>query len=252
VKVTLLGSGTSIPHPDRASPGLVLEIGDRLAVVDASSGSLHRMARHGLPLERVRWLLVTHFHPDHTGELGPILFALNNPEYFAPRKLTLVGPPGTKALYRKLRTLWGDWVRHDPERLEIRELPEGETDLDGWATRAIPVEHADPSVGYRFREEGSGEVVAYSGDTDYCPGVVEVAREAAVVFLECSHPDAAKVDGHLSPRLVGRVAREAGARRLVLVHMYPACDGHHLLAELRQSGFTGAAEVGCDGLRIEV
>ena len=79
MKITILGSGTSIPHPHRASPGLAVELPEGVALIDPSPGSIHRMVGHGLSFPALRWVLFTHFHPDHTGDLVPILFAMCNP-----------------------------------------------------------------------------------------------------------------------------------------------------------------------------
>jgi ribonuclease BN (tRNA processing enzyme) len=251
VKVTILGSGTCIPHPQRASPGLAVEVGEATALLDPSAGTLHRMAQRCLSLDRLRWVAFSHFHPDHTGDLVPLLFALRNSQDSPPRPLTLIGPPGLGELHRALEGVYGHWVRLPDGVLSIVEIQDEELSLEGWRLRAAPVEHADPSVGLRLTDRDGG-VVVYSGDSDYCANLVELARGADLAVLEASYPGSSRMAGHLTPQLAGRVAREAGVSRLVLTHMYPACDGHDLLSEVRLSGFAGQAEVAYDGQRLEV
>jgi ribonuclease BN (tRNA processing enzyme) len=251
MKVTILGSGTGIPHPHRASPGLVVELGDATALVDPSSGSLHRMVCAGLPLERLRWVVISHFHPDHTAEIVPLLFALRNPKFASAGPFCLIGPPGLRDHYRSLEEVYGDWVRLSPGRLSFQETLDGEVSLSGCLLRTAPVDHVAPSLGMRF-VDARGGVLTYSGDSDYCPRLVDLARDADVAILEASHPRVLKVPGHLDPELAGRVAVEAGVKRLVITHMYPSCDDHDLLAEVRQSGFDGEADVAFDGMRITI
>ena len=251
MKITILGSGTSIPHSRRAPPGFVVDLQETLALVDPGAGSLHRMAQVGFQLDRLGWVLATHFHLDHTGDLAPLLFALRNSQFDGAPPLTLVGPPGLVDHLRALQRVYGDWVRLPPGRLRFEEVLQGEVALPGCRLQVFPVRHADPSIGMRFTG-GDGRIFAYSGDTDYCPELVELSREADLALFEASFPGPLKVDGHLTPELAGRAAREAGVRRLILTHLYPVCDEFDLLAELRLSGYTGPSEIAFDGMRIEV
>jgi ribonuclease Z len=67
-----------------------------------------------------------------------------------------------------------------------------------------------------------GQVVAFVMDTAWCDGALELAAGADLVvcestFLSCDAHLAAEF-GHLTAQQAGRLAREAGARRLVLSH----------------------------------
>ncbi|MEE9258834.1 MAG: hypothetical protein V3U37_04775, partial [Nitrospinaceae bacterium] len=42
--------------------------------------------------------------------------------------------------------------------------------------------------------------------------------------LESAFPEDLKVDGHLTPKLAGKLAREANCKTLCLTHFYPPCD----------------------------
>ena len=98
---------------------------------------------------------------------------------------------------------------------------------------ALAMSHTEESLGYRV-ETKEGLVLAYTGDTGYCSNAVELGRNADLFFCECSFPDDLKTEGHLSPKLAGRVAREAGCKRLVLIHLYPACDEVDVVSACRQ------------------
>jgi ribonuclease BN (tRNA processing enzyme) len=67
--------------------------------------------------------------------------------------------------------------------------------------------------------------MAYSGDSEPCDGLVAAARGADLFICEAAMPDEKKVPGHMTPSLAGLMAERAQARRLVLTHLYPACDG---------------------------
>ncbi len=251
MQITILGSGTSIPHPQRASPGLVIRFDRTTLLVDPSSGSLHRAERHGARVKDIDYVLFSHFHPDHTGDLGPFLFALRNSEYFGSKKLTLMGPPGLGDLHRGLLDFYGTYIRLERERLTLREIWDDELKFPDWSVRSLPVPHTENSVGYRFTDS-QGKVFAYSGDTDYSAALIELAQDADAALIDAAQPSELKMDGHLTPELAGKIAREADCRRLIITHLYPVCDDYDLLSEIRNSGYDGPAEIASDGMKIDL
>ena len=82
--------------------------------------------------------------------------------------------------------------------------------------------------------------------------VVELARGAHTMLIECSFPDEMPVPGHLTPSGVARIAREAGVGRVVLTHVYPQADALDLVAEVGRGYHGGVVVVAEDGLRITV
>jgi ribonuclease BN (tRNA processing enzyme) len=141
----------------------------------------------------------------------------------------------------------GSWIELPPDLLVLREIvPDAAPTLDlpFGSLSALPMAHTAESLGYRLQTR-DGLSLAYSGDTDYCANVVALAGEADLFFCECAFPDQLKSEGHLTPRWAGRVAREAGCKRLVLTHLYPACDDIDVMADCSQE-FSGEIVVAED------
>lgn len=251
MRVTILGSGTSIPHPKRASPGLIVQFDRSTILVDPSAGSLHRAAKTGVFLQDVDCVLFSHYHLDHTGDLGPLLFALKNPKYFGSKKIFLAGPTGLIDLHQGFLDFYGSWVELGQQRLTIREIRNDELDFEDGTIQALPVLHTENSLGYRF-SDNRRRVFTYSGDSDYCQTLLELSRGADVALIEASQPSEMKMDGHLTPQLAGKIAREAGVKRLVITHLYPVCDGYDLIAEVQSSGYKGSSEIAWDGMVIDI
>ncbi len=247
--VTILGGGTGVPHPGRASPGFVVQVEKRTLLVDPSSGSLQRMARLGLSFRDVNLVLFSHYHPDHSADLLPLLFARRIEGLDS--RLSLIGPPGLHDFFEGLVRLYGGWVADLEAVLAFREIGQWERSYSGWTLQSTPVDHTEHSLGYRWNLS-DGASFAYSGDTDYCSGLLRLADNADVALIEASHPHPFKVSGHLSGLMAGRAAHEAGVKRLILHHRYPIWDSHDLLTEVRQGGFKGPAEPARDGMRIRV
>ncbi len=147
--------------------------------------------------------------------------------------------------------VWGEWMAGDYATL-VSELPHeclSPIDLAGCRLSWAPAEHRRESIAYRLDHEGGA--FAYTGDTEYSQSVVELARGADTLLIECSFPDEAPVPGHLTPSGVARIASEAGVRRVVLTHIYPAADRLDLVSEVSR-GFDGEVILAEDGLALSV
>jgi ribonuclease BN (tRNA processing enzyme) len=199
------------------------------------------------------WIWFSHFHPDHTGDLVPLLFAARSPLYGRNKPLIIGGAKGLQEFYDRLHEVYGRWIELDQTLLTLKELvPTSPNTMEMPFGRliALAMSHTKESLGYRIETE-EGFILAYTGDTDYCSNVVELGRNADLFFCECSFPDHLKAEGHLSPRLAGRVAREAGCKRLVLIHLYPACDETDVVAACRQE-YSGDIVVAEDRMQFRL
>ena len=93
--------------------------------------------------------------------------------------------------------------------------------------------------------------MVYSGDTQYCPELVELARGCDLLLCECSTDDSHCMEGHMSPDSVSRTIRESGAKKAVIVHVYPPFDPSALAMECeRLSGAAVIAARDCDSFEI--
>ncbi len=247
-EMIVLGSGTAIPHGSRFGPGYALRINDRYLLFDPSAGTLHRMAKSGINLRDISHIFFTHLHPDHTGDLVPLLFALKNRDIDPLIFIQIFGPPGFGDFFNNLKIVYGQWI-DAPEKAKVSEIPEEGLNTTEWSVKCEKVLHTENSIGYRVTHHKSGKVWAYSGDTDYCDEIIKLVDNADVAVLECSFPDQLKEKGHLTPSLCGRIAREGNVRHLVLSHFYPRCDGEDILAKCRRE-YSGPITLAKDYLKI--
>lgn len=222
MKLTILGSGTGVPREDRGSPAYLLTFAKSKALVDSGPGALRQLVKTGVSVNDVTHIFYTHCHPDHTLDFGAFLFAAKNLGSIRHNNLVVVGPKGFLEFHEKWKNLYSTWIQPDTYKLEILEMLNSEKSFEDFTVQSKEMVHIYFSVGYRFSENGKSLVL--SGDTDYHEGIVELGRSADILLLECSLPDDMRWPGHLTPALCGRIAREAGPKKLVLSHFYPACD----------------------------
>ena len=231
MQLTVLGSGTAVPNPDRFPAGYLVQAADRNVLVDLGPGTLRRAAQTGLDLDDIDAVFLTHYHTDHCADLAILLFGLRNPRYAHVERLDVFGAPGLKRLHADLSVAW-PWLDRLPFELRLHEIGPGTIEFDGTEVTAVDIEHTTASLGYRFCD-AAGHVVALSGDAVDCPGLIPLARDADVFVCDTAFPSAAPGEGHMTPTEAGRAASRAGAKRLVPTHFYPECDGHDLAAEAR-------------------
>ena len=126
----------------------------------------------------------------------------------------LVEPDGRRMLPEKLAEhgIRGPMVRNLIEQGSIR--------VDG---RTVGVEEVSVTR--------PGQVFAFIMDTRFCEAAVGLAAGADLVVAESTylaeHQQQARERGHMTARDAARIARSAGARRLVLSHFsqrYPKSD----------------------------
>ena len=228
MKVTILGSGTCVPRLARSSCSVLVEIGTRTKILlDLGPGTMRRLLHYGVTIFDLSHIFLSHFHPDHSAELVPLLFATKYPDQSRrQRPLHLIGGPGLAAFFEALCGVHGNWIVLPDGVLNVQELgPSSSMELafDTFSLTARPVSHRPESLAVRLQSR-NGIAMAYSGDTDPCSALAEVAHLADLFICESAMPDDSKVPGHLTPSLAGQAAAQAQARRLVLTHLYPPCD----------------------------
>jgi hypothetical protein len=185
-------------------------------------------------------------------DVVPLLFAIKyGTEEERERPLTLYGPEPFEDFFSGITDVWGEWMLGN-YLTKVRELPHAcpsPLDLCGLCVSWAPVKHRPESIAYRL--EGENGAFVYTGDTEYAEFLVELAKDAHTLLIECSFPDEAPVPGHLTPGGVARIAREAGVERVVLTHIYPPADALDLRQEVGR-GFEGEVLVAEDGLEFSV
>jgi ribonuclease BN (tRNA processing enzyme) len=257
VALQVLGSGGPELQDRRASSSYLLwQDGKPRVLVDSGGGSALRFGQSGASVAPLAVILLTHLHVDHTADLP----ALIKSSFFEERQqpLPLFGPSGNAdfpATTRFVQTLFGnpggayaylsdflDPATHDPFLLEPHDLVLGPAqvrqiyDQAGIRVFAAAVIHGGvPAVAYRV-EIGKARI-AFSGDTDGSNGNLErLARDADILVAHNAVRESASgIERalHMPPSVIGRIARDATVRRLVLSHRMLRTLGHEAETEAK-------------------
>jgi len=226
MKLTVLGSGTLISGPERAATGFVLEIGGQPIAVDLGFGCLKNMQRAGIDFSKVNNLFFTHFeHPDHVNDLSAFIFArkgLVDLGCSSPVQVNLFGGPGFSGFFERLLGAY-PFLKNLPFKLAASDLePYGSRKFGEFSLKTKPMSHAPSSIGMRF--EAGQKSVVFSGDTEANENIVELAKGADLLVLECNYGKEAPKFGHLNAEIAGGIAARAEAKAVLLSHLLPETE----------------------------
>src|ERR1700761_506728 len=275
IEITLLGTGSPIPDPNRAGPSTLVRTGGQVFLVDCGRGVLQRAAATGVGAAGLSALLLTHLHSDHIGDLGDLLITRWISTFAPdPPPLPIIGPPGTAETVEATLKAFGHDIgyriaHHDdlntPPPIEVHEYTEGPVwDRDGVSIRVAPTDHRPvaPTIGFRVDSDGASVVLA--GDTVPCAGLDELAAGADALVHTVIRKDIVNnipqqrlqdiCDYHSSVEEAAATAARAGVGTLVMTHYVPALvpGQEEQWRALAASEFAGRVELGDDLLHIEV
>ena len=247
-----VGTGTVAPSARRTCACHWVARGDLRLLLDCGAGALHRLAEFGLPWHQVSHVVLSHFHPDHWGELPMLVYALKYTTV-PPRSepLVILGPPGVVQLLRTLAEGYGPWLLDPGFPIGILDVRDGEpfplnADV---SLETFPVPHTTESVALALvAPEGR---LVYTGDTGPSGELARWATGCDLLLAECSLPEAMAMDIHLTPERAGELARDAQAKRLVLTHFYPPVETTDPAA-LAGTRFSGSIAAARDGDRFTI
>lgn len=282
IRVTLLGTGTPNPHPERFGPSTLVEAGSQTLLFDVGRGATIRLNQRRIPMRAVTAVFVTHFHSDHLVGLADLWLTGWLPPNYARRQspLGIWGPSGLGKITAGLEQAYAadinirvkdEGLPRSAARFDVTEFSKDGViyEEDGVTVSSFEVNHGDeikPAYGYRI--DFSGRSVVISGDTRFDENLIDAAKGADVLVHEVVaipeklfdvNPAMKRVEAHhTTPEEVGTVFSRAQPKLGVLSHYVlttgpgiPPLTRDEVLARVR-SNYSGDVVAGHDLMTIEV
>ena len=253
--LVVLGSGTSVPHPQRASAAFWLETDGGSMLLDCGADAMHRMAQEHLDWANLDAIWISHLHLDHCGGLASLLFGMKHSSQTQSRRkpLRVFSCGGIGRLLKAIDEANNYRLFKQPFPVEMHEFSDSGKAFSPFAgvrSETFKTPHTRESLALRLTNS-ENKTVVYSADTSFSEELAAFARGADLFVLECSFYKQKPVQTHLNLAEAMRIAQMAEPRKLLLTHLYPEWDAIDLTAKARElwPGETIAAH---DGLRIEV
>jgi ribonuclease BN (tRNA processing enzyme) len=278
-RLILLGTGGG-PRPRKASSGSAQVIVSNGAayVVDCGDGVARQLVMAEVPLTQLKSVFITHHHSDHNADYGNLLLLAWTAGLRT--KVETWGPPPLA----RMTKLFLEMNAFD---IQTRIADEGRVPLaplihaheltkagvvvqdENVKVTAALVNHppVTPSFGYRF--DAADRSIVISGDTTPTKSMIELAAgadvlvhdalfEAGVDRIVARVPNATALkrsilSHHTTAEDAGRVAKQAGVKKLVLSHLVPPDDPEiteQMWIDAARRQFDGEIVVGRDLLEV--
>ena len=147
LELCTLGTGGTLPLPDRALSSLYARVNGRGMLIDCGEGTQVGIRKLGWGFRCIEDILLTHYHGDHCTGLAGLLLSLEKAG--KTETLNIWGPKGLKRVVEGLCVI----VPPLSYPVMLHELPPegGELESIGLQIRAFPVDHGGmPCYGYRM------------------------------------------------------------------------------------------------------
>jgi ribonuclease Z len=240
MEVIILGSGSPLPHPERAGPSTLVRAAGSDFLFDCGRGVLMRAAAVPLLPVSLKMVLLTHLHSDHVSDFNDVVTTRWVMSPF-PNPLSVIGPVGTRkfveATLRAMESDIGYRLAHHKDlqagpELITEEVEQGVVfENEKVKILASPTDHrpVHPSLGFRVEAEGKSVVIA--GDTIPCEGLDALCRDADVLILTAIRRSLVEavpsqrfqdiLDYHSTTEDAGRTAARGRVKTLLLNHGVP-------------------------------
>ena len=217
-KVTLLGTSTPNPLPDRFGPSTLVEAGSEKLLFDCGRGATIRLWQLKIPLGTVK-LFITHLHSDHTVGIPDLWLTGFLPLPYGRRSapFAVYGPRGTAEMMSYLEKAYQADIENrrefipnfTPQQVAVaaKDIEEGVIyEQNGVRVTAFKVPHANLKDAFGFRVDYRGHSVVISGDMTPNENFIKYAKGADVVIHEV---------GVARPELL---ERDPGVKHMLATH----------------------------------
>ena len=253
MRVTIVGCSGSFPGPESPASCYLLQAehsGRTWSVVlDLGSGALGPLQRHVDPT-MLDAVVLSHLHADHFLDLcGLYVMQRYHPRGFR-RPVPVWGPADTP---RRVGLAYYGHVGTEVSEFEFTPVMDRSSfQIGPFTVTARRVNH--PVEAYGYRVECAGRVLTFSGDTDVCEALTELAADADLLLA-----DTAFVEGrdderniHMTGARVAQVALAAGGvKRIMLTHL-PAWNDPEVCRAQAAAVWPGEVEVARPGLVLHL
>ena len=231
-----LGSSAGIPTKDRGVTSLIVSAHRYDIMIDCGEGTYLKWLEAGYKWQRLKYILITHMHPDHTAGLIPLIFyrniLRNEPQ------LVLYGPSNLEEYILDSCKHQGINLKFDIEFNSIEDLHKFTLDED-ISVKTVKLNHKLYCTGYRIEDENTS--LAFMTDTlpihktkEFAYGVDHFIHEAT--FLD-EHLELSEETKHTTFSQAVKLGQESKVGQIYLTHFSPRIEDKEIENLENELGF---------------
>ena len=222
-----LGSSAGIPTKERGVTSLMVRTDRYDIMVDCGEGTYLKWIEEGYKWRRLKYILITHMHPDHTGGLIPLIFYRNILRIEPP--LIIYGPSNLEEYVLQSLSHQGVNLKFDIEFNSIEDSPEFSLDDDIFV-KTVELEHKVKCFGYKIEDEANS--IAFMTDTLPTNKTIEFALNVDHFIHEATfteeHAELAKESKHTTFNQAIELGKKANAKQIYLTHFSPRIEDEEI------------------------
>lgn len=154
LRVTFLGTGGSLPTPERNPSAVMVNREGELMLFDCGEGTQQQMMRAKTGMKALSSIFISHFHADHMLGIPGLIQTMSFHGRTEPLKI--YGPHWVHEFARILSALGYYKLRFEIDAIDLS--PGDVIKRDDYSIMALKTEHSIPSLGYALVEnERSGK-----------------------------------------------------------------------------------------------
>jgi ribonuclease Z len=225
-KIIFLGTG-SASHLTRQMTAILFLIDGRGILMDCGDGmgTVRNIVKSGVPLSIVNDVFVTHRHADHIAGMPHYLFVKMVEDKEA--RVRVFGPRQALVAVKTISFLTHDLTRVNHYRIAFvpmspRSIIKLVPGLFVTCAKFKPGNEKS-AQGYAYAINFNNKKITFTSDTQPCRSVAKFAVGSDILIHECfgtnKNADWIHSVGHSTARDAGELARESGAKHLILTHL---------------------------------
>ncbi len=262
LEAIILGAGIW-GNDESFPPSALVNTGRSLILFDCGEGVRFRINNVGYNVTDVEHIAITEIHPDHCALLQLYQAIHCKGIHAKNRRKLLINIYAPRQLKRQWPIIWKIFLPESQNKVEY-EFPQlhwtimedgKSVEGKGFTLKSFNAWHGFGKVETLiYRLEVNGKVVTYVGDTGPHRNLLKAARNADLFICEASSPigEYNHEYGHLNPRELGKYAKEANAKHLVVTHYFGVNKPSEIQKDIRKSGFSGQVTIAQDLTRIKI
>lgn len=185
-------------------------------------------------LKKIKYIIISHFHSDHFGDLHLVLDYIFN---HTKNNLTIIAPKGCKERLFEIFKIFevSYFQKHTEERVSFIDCENNKIiKLGQYKIKCFKMLHKDLDA-YGFTIENENKVVGFSGDSAMCNNIRKILKKSQVAFIDSAN--VAVDNKHLCTGEVNELCKEFADCKIYAVHLAP-----HSLAEAKYIGLNYAKQ----------
>jgi ribonuclease BN (tRNA processing enzyme) len=243
MRVHVVGSSGTFPEPGNPASGYLIEHKSTRVWCDAGPGTFMSLP---IDTDLIDAVVISHAHPDHCSDLSAAYHAWTyRPEPRDP--VPLMAP---ESVWERFTA----FIAKEPDCFEFTPVSRGVAAMFGdMSVSFIDTEHPVPTVGSLWEAE-NGRTLFFTADTGPGGDWRSLAEDVDVMLSEASYqgdPEDKEYPHHLTAGEAAAIAREVGAKRLVLTHIPPYLDNSVSIAEA-EAVFDRPVQLAVPGVSFDV